>query len=74
VNPPSHCDRDMYHDTYDGQDMRRWLCAEPGCNALVTDDQLAAIRDLIWAESHPGWTTLGWAESHPGWTTFGGVS
>jgi hypothetical protein len=62
---PQHCDRDMYRDTYDGQDMRRWLCAEPGCNALVTDDQLAAVQDLKWAQSH--------GIQHPGWTTLGGA-
>ena len=53
----------MYRDWHDGEDMRRLLCAEPGCAAAVSDETLTAMRDMAFADVNgiqlPGVTLIG---------------
>lgn len=51
---PAHHGQPMYRDKrfFDGLDMRRWLCMEPGCDACLSDDTLNAARDMAWAEDN----------------------
>ena len=60
---PQHHDKPMYRDIHDGDDMRRWLCAEPGCQCALPDDFLATMQELAWAQAHgillPGVMAIG---------------
>lgn len=60
---PQHCFKPMYRDVHDGEDMRRWLCAEPGCECVLSDTTLAALQEMSWADRHgillPGVTIVG---------------
>ena len=70
--PPWHTDRmgiqcsrhqrDLYEDVRDGEPMRRWLCPEPGCESVLADATIAAMKDQSWCSDNgmtaPGWQTL----------------
>lgn len=49
---PEHHGRPMYHEEREGRDMRRWLCTEPGCPAVLSDDTLSLIAEATWAREH----------------------
>lgn len=58
-----HHDQPMYRDYRDGSDMLRWLCAEPGCSAVLTQDTFDTMQEMSWADQHgiqlPGVTMIG---------------
>jgi hypothetical protein len=64
---PQHCGKSMYHDWHNGEDMRRFLCAEPGCQTAVAEDTLSAAQDMVWADQHgillPGVKIIGGEET-----------
>lgn len=61
---------ELYEDTRDGEPMGRWLCPEPGCTAILSDEQLAAARDQAWCSDNgitaPGWQTVNRFEARYG--------